>query len=126
MTFCRKDSAGMSVGEALDSIGYRGRRDRGHAKTRCFCGTAHAQGAAAGAENKTIGVSIAGQGIVCMTAKVIGFESHAGHTPMPPAPRALAALAEVTLAVERIAKVHGPNAVGTNGRSRALAAPSAT
>jgi N-carbamoyl-L-amino-acid hydrolase len=35
----------------------------------------------------------------------------------------LAALAEVTLAVERIAKAHGPNAVGTMGEA-VIAAPS--
>jgi N-carbamoyl-L-amino-acid hydrolase len=42
---------------------------------------------------------------------------------MPLRRDALAALAEVTLAVERIARAHGPNAVGTMGEAE-IAAPS--
>jgi N-carbamoyl-L-amino-acid hydrolase len=75
------------------------------------------------AENKTIGVVDRGQGITWYDGKVIGFESHAGTTPMPLRRDALAALAEVTLAVEKIARAHGPNAVGTMGEA-VIAAPS--
>src|SRR5206468_938650 len=55
--------------------------------------------------------------------KVTGFESHAGTTPMPLRRDALAALSEIVLAVERIARGHGPNAVGTVGET-VIAAPS--
>jgi len=47
----------------------------------------------------------------------VGFESHAGTTPMPLRRDAMGALAEVALSVERIAKAHGPNAVGTLGEA---------
>src|SRR5437016_5241349 len=81
------------------------------------------QGPLLEAENKTIGVVDRGQGIVWYDGKITGFESHAGTTPMPLRRDALAALSEFVLAVERIAKAHGPNAVGTVGEA-VIAAPS--
>src|SRR6202000_3014988 len=54
---------------------------------------------------------------------MVGFESHPGPTPMPLRRDALATLSEIVLAVERIAKKHGPNAVGTVGEA-VIAAPS--
>ena len=119
----RKDAAGISVGEALDSIGYRGDETVGTRKFGAFVELHIEQGPLLEAENKTIGVVDRGQGIVWYDGKVIGFESHAGTTPMPLRRDALAALAEVTLAVERIARAHGPNAVGTMGEA-VIAAPS--
>src|SRR4029077_11874193 len=47
--------------------------------------------------------------------KITGFESHAGSTPMPLRRDALATLSEIVLAMERIARKLGPNAVGTIG-----------
>jgi N-carbamoyl-L-amino-acid hydrolase len=81
------------------------------------------QGPLLEAENKTIGVVDRGQGIIWYDGKITGFESHAGTTPMPLRRDALAALSEVVLAVERIARAHGPNAVGTVGET-VIAAPS--
>jgi beta-ureidopropionase / N-carbamoyl-L-amino-acid hydrolase len=119
----RKDLAGVSVGEALDSIGYRGDEAVGSRKFGAFVELHIEQGPLLEAENKTIGVVDRGQGIIWYDGKITGFESHAGTTPMPLRRDALAALAEVVLAVERIAKAHGPNAVGTVGES-VIAAPS--
>jgi beta-ureidopropionase / N-carbamoyl-L-amino-acid hydrolase len=81
------------------------------------------QGPLLEAEHKTIGVVDRGQGIVWYDGKITGFESHAGTTPMPLRRDAMAALSETVLAVERIAKAHGPNAVGTVGEA-VIAAPS--
>ena len=64
-----------------------------------------------------------GQGIVWYDGRVTGFESHAGTTPMPLRRDALATLSEIVLAVELIARAHGPNAVGTVGEA-VIAAPS--
>src|SRR5947209_3646225 len=119
----RKDSAGVTVGEALDGIGYRGDEAVGVRKFGAFVELHIEQGPLLEAENKTIGVVDRGQGIIWYDGKITGFESHAGTTPMPLRRDALAALAEVVLAVERIAKAHGPNAVGTVGES-VIAAPS--
>src|ERR1700709_1988967 len=119
----RKDLAGISVGEALDGIGYRGSEPVGQRKFGAFVELHIEQGPLLEAENKTIGVVDRGQGIIWYDGKIIGFESHAGTTPMPLRRDALAALSEIVLAVERSAKAHGPNAVGTVGEA-VIAAPS--
>jgi N-carbamoyl-L-amino-acid hydrolase len=49
--------------------------------------------------------------------RIIGFESHAGSTPMPLRRDALATLSEIVLAMESIAGKHGPKAVGTIGEA---------
>jgi beta-ureidopropionase / N-carbamoyl-L-amino-acid hydrolase len=119
----RRDAAGVSVGEALDSIGYRGSEAVGARKFGAFVELHIEQGPLLEAESKTIGVVDRGQGITWYDGKVTGFESHAGTTPMPLRRDALAALAEVVLAVERVARAHGPHAVGTIGEA-VIAAPS--
>src|SRR6476469_3984623 len=119
----RRDIAGVSVGEALDSIGYRGDEAGGVRRFGAVVELHIEQGPLLEAENKTIGVVDRGQGIVWYDGKVTGFESHAGTTPMPLRRDALATLSEFVLAVERIAKAHGPNAVGTVGEA-VIAAPS--
>ena len=58
-----------------------------------------------------------GQGVLWYDGKITGFESHAGSTPMPLRRDALAALSEIVLAMERIARKHGPKAVGTIGEA---------
>src|SRR5215472_15195570 len=119
----RKDATGMTVGEALDGIGYRGSEPVGKRKFGAFVELHIEQGPLLEAENKTIGVVDRGQGIIWYDGKIVGFESHAGTTPMPLRRDALATLSEIVLAVETIARKHGPNAVGTVGEA-VIAAPS--
>src|ERR1700761_1803450 len=119
----RKDAAGITVGEALDGIGYRGSEPVAQRKLGAFVELHIEQGPLLEAENKTIGVVDRGQGITWYDGAITGFESHAGTTPMPLRKDALAALSEFVLAVERIAKAHGPHAVGTVGEA-VIAAPS--
>jgi len=119
----RKDASGVSVGEALDGIGYRGSEPVGQRKFGAFVELHIEQGPLLESENKTIGLVDRGQGIIWYDGKITGFESHAGTTPMPLRRDALAALSEIVLAVERIANRHGPNAVGTVGEA-VIAAPS--
>ena len=119
----RKDAAGVTVGEALDGIGYRGSEAVGSQKFGAFVELHIEQGPLLEAERKTIGVVDRGQGIIWYDGKITGFESHAGTTPMPLRRDALAALSEIVLAVERVANAHGPNAVGTVGEA-VIAAPS--
>src|SRR6266550_1635682 len=119
----RKDAEGVSVAEALDSIGYRGENPVGTQKFTSFVELHIEQGPILEAENKTIGVVDSGQGVLWYDGKITGFESHAGSTPMPLRRDALATLAEIVLAMESIAKKHGPNAVGTIGEA-VIAAPS--
>jgi len=119
----RRDAAGITVGEALDGIDYRGSDAVGTQKFGAFVELHIEQGPLLEAENRTIGVVDRGQGITWYDGKITGFESHAGTTPMPLRRDALAALSEIVLAVERIANAHGPNAVGTVGEA-VIAAPS--
>src|SRR6267378_5788221 len=113
----RRDAAGVTVGEALDSIGYRGGEAVGAHKLGAFVELHIEQGPLLEAENKTIGVVDRGQGILWYDGKVTGFESHAGTTPMPLRRDALATLSEIVLAMEGIARKHGPKAVGTIGEA---------
>jgi beta-ureidopropionase / N-carbamoyl-L-amino-acid hydrolase len=119
----RKDAEGVTVGEALDSIGYRGATAVGTQKFTSFVELHIEQGPILEAEGKTIGVVDSGQGVLWYDGRITGFESHAGTTPMPLRRDALAALSEVVLAMERIASQHGPKAVGTVGEA-VIASPS--
>lgn len=119
----RKDIAGVSVAEALDSIGYRGTDAVGAQQFASFVELHIEQGPILEAENKTIGVVDHGQGVLWYDGQITGFESHAGSTPMKLRRDALATLSEIVLAVERIAIQHGPNAVGTVGEA-VIASPS--
>jgi beta-ureidopropionase / N-carbamoyl-L-amino-acid hydrolase len=119
----RKDAEGITVGEALDGIGYRGAEAVGTQKLSSFVELHIEQGPILEAEGKTIGVVDSGQGVLWYDGKITGFESHAGSTPMPLRRDALATLSEIVLAMEVIAKKHGPNAVGTIGEA-VIAKPS--
>ncbi len=111
----RKDSDGITVADALDTIGYRGAEPVGARKFSAFVELHIEQGPLLEAEEKTIGVVDRGQGIVWYNGTISGFASHAGTTPMPLRRDALAAFSEIVLAVEKIARTHGPHAVGTIG-----------
>jgi beta-ureidopropionase / N-carbamoyl-L-amino-acid hydrolase len=113
----RKDADGVTVAEALDSIGYRGERAVGTQKFTSFVELHIEQGPILEAEAKTIGVVDSGQGVLWYDGKITGFESHAGTTPMPLRRDALATLSEIVLAMERIAGKYGPKAVGTIGEA---------
>jgi N-carbamoyl-L-amino-acid hydrolase len=119
----RKDAEGVSVAEALDGIGYRGETPVGTQKFLSFVELHIEQGPILEAESKTIGVVDSGQGVLWYDGKITGFESHAGTTPMPLRRDALAALAEMVLAMESIATKLGPKAVGTIGEA-VIASPS--
>jgi len=119
----RKDAEGVTVAEALDSIGYRGESPVGTQKLSSFVELHIEQGPILEAEGKTIGVVDSGQGVLWYDGKIVGFESHAGSTPMPLRRDALATLSEIVLAMESIAGRHAPNAVGTVGEA-VIAKPS--
>jgi beta-ureidopropionase / N-carbamoyl-L-amino-acid hydrolase len=113
----RKDAEGVTVAEALDSIGYRGGDPVGTQKFGSFVELHIEQGPILEAEHKTIGVVDSGQGVLWYDGKITGFESHAGSTPMQLRRDALATLSEIVLAVESIARKHAPKAVGTIGEA---------
>ena len=73
------------------------------------------QGPILEAENLPIGIVTGAQAQRWYDVAVTGSESHAGPTPMTHRKDALAAAAEVVLAVERIAIAHAPDGRGTVG-----------
>ena len=112
----RTDAEGVSVGAALDAIGYRGPAAVGAQKLSGFLELHIEQGPILEAEGLTIGVVEHGQGIIWYDGRITGFESHAGSTPMRLRRDALAALSEIVLAIEALATAHA-NAVGTVGEA---------
>ena len=118
----RKDADGVTVAAALDEIGYRGSEPVGKQKLGAFVELHIEQGPILEREEKTIGVVERGQGILWYDGRITGMERHAS-TPMEYRQDALAALAEIVLAAERIAKSRAPNAVATVGEA-VIAAPS--
>jgi beta-ureidopropionase / N-carbamoyl-L-amino-acid hydrolase len=117
----KRDAAGVTVADALDAIGYRGAEAVGARAIGAFVELHIEQGPILEAEGLTIGVVEGGQGIAWFDGAITGFESHAGTTPMPRRRDALLALAELALALERIALAHAPSAVATTGEAAILA-----
>jgi len=117
----RKDHDGVTVGAALDSIGYRGADAVGTQKFSGFVELHIEQGPVLEAESKTIGVVDTGQGVMWFDGRITGFESHAGTTPMHLRKDALATLSEIVLATERVVTEIG--ALGTIGEA-VIASPS--
>jgi N-carbamoyl-L-amino-acid hydrolase len=118
----RKDAEGVTVASALDQIGYRGSVPVGTQRLGAFVELHIEQGPILEREQKTIGVVERGQGVLWYDGHITGMERHAA-TPMEYRQDAMAALAEIVLAAEKIAKSHAPNAVATVGEA-VIAAPS--
>jgi N-carbamoyl-L-amino-acid hydrolase len=118
----RKDAEGVTVSTALDQIGYRGSEPVGTCRLGAFVELHIEQGPILEREQKTIGVVERGQGVLWYDGHITGMERHAA-TPMEYRQDAMAALAEIVLAAEKIAKAHAPNAVATVGEA-VIAAPS--
>ena len=78
------------------------------------------QGPLLEASQETIGVVTGGQGLLWFDGEIIGRDSHAGTTPMPMRRDAMNALAAVALAIEDIARGHGPAGVGTLGEAHVI------
>src|SRR5260370_22693192 len=77
----RRDATGVTVGEALDGIGYRGSEAVGARKLGAFGELHIEQGPLLCAGSKTIRVGGRGQGITLYGRKLSAFESHAGTPP---------------------------------------------
>ena len=119
----RQDVDGVTVGDALDAIRYRGSEPVGALKLGAFVEVHIEQGPLLEAESKTIGVVDRGQGVIWYDGSIVGASAHTGTTPMNHRRDALAALSELVLSVERIALEYGARAVGTIGECR-IAEPS--
>jgi N-carbamoyl-L-amino-acid hydrolase len=114
-TLAKRDAEGVSVGEALNAIGYAGPRAvSGHAVGAYF--EAHIeQGPILEDQYKTIGVVLGALGQKWFDLTLKGVEAHAGPTPMHLRKDALVGAAAVVAAVNRVALEHQPHACGTVG-----------
>lgn len=114
-TLAKRDAEGVTVGEALNAIGYAGSREvSGHAVGAYF--EAHIeQGPILEDQHKTIGVVLGALGQKWFDLNLKGVEAHAGPTPMHLRKDALVGAAAVVAAVNRVALEHQPHACGTVG-----------
>lgn len=114
-TLAKRDAQGITVGEALNAIGYAGQRAvLGHRVGAYF--EAHIeQGPILEDQAKTIGVVLGALGQKWFDLTLRGVEAHAGPTPMHLRKDALVGAAAVVEAVNRAALDHQPHACGTVG-----------
>ncbi|MDR0207554.1 MAG: Zn-dependent hydrolase [Pseudomonas putida] len=114
-TLAKVDAQGVTVGEALNAIGYAGQRAvLGHPVGAYF--EAHIeQGPILEDEAKTIGVVLGALGQKWFDLTLRGVEAHAGPTPMHLRKDALVGAADVVAAVNRTALGLQPHACGTVG-----------
>ena len=109
------DRDGISYGEALDAIGYRGIEKAGARKLGAMFELHIEQGPILEDEANTIGVVTGVQGIRWYEVTVRGQDAHTGATPMRLRKNALLGSARVIEAIEQIAQAHAPDAVGAVG-----------
>ncbi|MGV3482536.1 MAG: Zn-dependent hydrolase [Sphingobium sp.] len=110
-----RDGDGISVGEALDRIGFAGPSCDRPAIDSYF-ETHIEQGPVLEDAGQTIGIVTGALGQRWFDCEVTGFEAHAGPTPMELRRDALQAAAVLIRRVVEIALVHAPHARGTVGQ----------
>jgi N-carbamoyl-L-amino-acid hydrolase len=111
----QKDRNGVSFGDALDSIGYRGDERCGTHPLSAFFELHIEQGPILEEENKDIGIVTDVQGMRWYEATLTGQEAHTGATPMRMRKNALLGAARIIETIDAIARRHSPLAVGTVG-----------
>ncbi len=113
-TLAKTDEEGVSFGDALTAIGYRGEGLGGRPVAAYF--EAHIeQGPILEAEQKTIGVVTGAQGQRWYEVTLTGQEAHAGPTPMERRKDALLGAARLVQAVNEIGLALQPGACATVG-----------
>ncbi|MGB1250411.1 MAG: Zn-dependent hydrolase [Candidatus Promineifilaceae bacterium] len=109
------DFTGVSVAEAMGEDKTGALEMRGNRPIAYFFETHIEQGPHLEEEGLPIGIVVGAVAQRWYDVNITGFESHAGPTPMAYRKDALAAAAEVVLAVERIAQAQAPSGRGTVG-----------
>ncbi len=111
----REDRDGRRFGDELDRIGYRGTEPCGARRFGAHFELHIEQGPILEAEGRHVGIVTGVQGMRWFEVTVTGQESHAGSTPMPLRHDAMVAASRMIVAVDEIARQHGPAGVGTVG-----------
>jgi len=116
--YARTDQAGLTYGEELARIGWRGEEEVGARKMHAYFEYHIEQGPILEAENKQIGVVTHGQGLWWLEFTLVGKEAHTGSTPMPMRVNAGLAMARILEMVQAVAMDHQPGAVGGVGQMK--------
>ncbi|UFN49326.1 Zn-dependent hydrolase [Roseomonas sp. OT10] len=110
-----KDVDGVTVSEALDSIGYKGEVPAKAYPADAYFELHIEQGPILEAERKTIGIVTGGQAMVWWDARIVGQDAHAGTTPPSARKDALVGAAKVIGLVDRLMRDRGEDGRGTVG-----------
>ncbi len=113
--YSKTDAAGLTFGDELKRIGWRGEEEVGERKMHAFFELHIEQGPILEAEGVDIGVVTHGQGLSWTQVTVTGRDSHTGSTPMPMRKNAGLGMARILELVDEIAWSHKPDAVGAAG-----------
>ncbi len=113
--YARRDAKGLSFGDELTRIGWKGAEKVGARKMKAFFELHIEQGPILAAEGKQIGVVTHGQGLWWLQITLTGRDAHTGSTPMPLRKNAGLGMARITLLVHETAMAHQPAAVGAVG-----------
>lgn len=111
----QQDREGISVGQALTLIGYKGNDIVDPTTVGAYLETHIEQGPVLETHDTTIGVVTGALGQRWFDVVIIGSEAHAGPTPMALRQDALLAASHMVLLVNQIALDFAPNARGTVG-----------
>lgn len=111
----RKDVDGVTLGEALEKIGYAGDLPCGDHRLGAFLEVHIEQGPILERNAETIGVVTGVQGSRWYQATFRGQDAHTGSTPMVGRSDALISAARSIIAIKEIALEHAPDAVATVG-----------
>ncbi len=114
--YARKDLEGLSYGEELARIGWKGDEEVGARKMHAYYELHIEQGPILEAENKTIGVVTHCQGLWWLEFTLTGREAHTGSTPMAMRVNAGLAMARIFEMVQEVAMKNQPGAVGGVGQ----------
>lgn len=113
--YSRVDRQGLTYGDELARIGYRGHEQVGAHKFSAMFELHIEQGPILEDEGKKIGVVLGVQGMRWYEVTVTGQDAHTGATPMYLRKNALLGAARMIDAIDAIAQKHSPSAVGTVG-----------
>ncbi|WP_395686245.1 M20 family metallo-hydrolase [Aestuariivirga sp.] len=106
--YSREDRLGITLGDELQRIGYKGDIKAGEVKFQAMFELHIEQGPILEAENKTIGVVTGVQGMRWYEVTVTGQESHTGATPMGLRKNALLAAARMIDAIHEVGMCNLP------------------
>ncbi|WDD94840.1 Zn-dependent hydrolase [Burkholderia sp. FERM BP-3421] len=110
-----RDAEAITLGDALDRIGYRGARAATGQRVDAYFEAHIEQGPVLEASGAEIGVVTGGQAIRWLDVTLVGQRAHAGTTPMGYRRDALFAFADLAAGIERALDAYAPRGLVTIG-----------